>query len=190
MTNELQERLQDVVRADSQFMEMLRAARDVNPPHWVIGSGIIRDLVWDRIHGRPDRLDLKDVDLAFFDPSDLSREREAELERQLRARLDVPWEAKNQAAVHLWYERRFGYPVPPLTSIDEAVASWPEPAVCVGVRLLSDDGVLVVAPLGLDDLFGLVLRRNPRRVSVEEFRRRLARKDVATRWPKVRVIPG
>jgi uncharacterized protein len=38
----------------------------------------------------------------------------------------VPWEAKNQAAVHLWYERRFGQAVGPLTSIAEAVATWPE----------------------------------------------------------------
>jgi hypothetical protein len=39
---------------------------------------------------------------------------------------DTDWDVKNQAAVHLWYERRFGYAVPPLHSVEDAVATWPE----------------------------------------------------------------
>jgi hypothetical protein len=46
----------------------------------------------------------------------------------------------------------------------------------------------VVAPFGLEDLFGLVCRRNPRRVSVDHYRRRLRDKRVAERWPKVTII--
>jgi len=46
----------------------------------------------------------------------------------------------------------------------------------------------VVAPCGLDDLFGLVCRRNPRRVSVEHYRRRVLDKRVAGRWPGVRIV--
>jgi hypothetical protein len=57
-------------------MRALRAAHEVDPPDWAIGSGMIRDLVWDRLHGR-EPLAPRDVDLAFFDPDDLSPEREA-----------------------------------------------------------------------------------------------------------------
>jgi hypothetical protein len=46
----------------------------------------------------------------------------------------------------------------------------------------------VVAPCGLEDLFGLLCRRNPRRVTAEEYRRRVESKHVATRWPRVRVL--
>ena len=53
------------------------------------------------------RVEVKDVDLAFFDPTDLSPRRDMEVEIVLRMHLPtVPWEAKNQAAVHTWYERR------------------------------------------------------------------------------------
>jgi hypothetical protein len=41
---------------------------------------------------------------------------------------------------------------------------------------------------GLADLLQGVCRRNPRRVSVEEFKRRIEAKNVRTRWPRVRVI--
>jgi hypothetical protein len=76
----------------------------------------------------------------------------------------------NQAAVHLWFERYFGHAVPPLASLEEAVASWPEYATCVGLRLEANDAITVIAPHGLEDLFGLLVRRNPVRVSVETYR--------------------
>ena len=43
-------------------------------------------------------------------------------------------------------------------------------------------------PEELEDLFALVCRRNPRRVSVDHFRRRLREKRVADRWPKVAIV--
>jgi hypothetical protein len=58
------------------------------------------------------------------------------------------------------------------------------------VRLIPHDAVLVAAPLGLDDLFQMILRRNPRRVSVELFRQRLREKAIQQKWPRVRVIDG
>ena len=69
------------------------------------------------------------------------------------------------------------------------MATWPETATAVAVRLLPDDRLQVVAPCGLDDLFGLVCRRNPRRVGVQHYQRRLRDKRVAERWPRVRVVP-
>jgi uncharacterized protein len=41
---------------------------------------------------------------------------------------------------------------------------------------------------GLDDLFGLVCRRNPRRVTEDHYRRRVLDKRVAERWPRVGIV--
>ena len=104
---------------------------------------------------------------------------------------ELPWEAKNQAAVHRWYPARFGMEVPPLESSADGVATFPEVATCVGVRLLADDDLLVVAPYGLGDLFAGVVRHNPARVSAASYAVRLASKDWARRWPRlVFVLPG
>jgi hypothetical protein len=46
----------------------------------------------------------------------------------------------------------------------------------------------VIAPLGLDDLFAMVVRRNPARVSLATYRQRVADKRYAQRWPRVTVI--
>jgi len=181
--------LERLVRSNPWLMEVLVAARDVDPPDWLVGGDVLRGLVWDRLHGRPPG-GPRDVDLAFFDPARLDPARDAEVESALRRRLDgVPWDAKNQAAVHTWYGRVFGGEVAPLTSSADGVATWPETATAVAVRLLPDDRLQVVAPCGLDDLFGLVCRRNPRRVGVQHYQRRLRGKRVAERWPRVRVVP-
>jgi hypothetical protein len=131
----------------------------------------------------------RDVDVPFFDPTDLSSAYDRRVTDDLVRRLpDVPWEAKNQAAVHTWYEARFGSAVEPLTSLEDSVATWPETATCVAVRLLPGGELQVIAPYGLSDLFGMVLRRNPRRASIELFRQRAADKHLTDRWPRVRMV--
>jgi uncharacterized protein len=126
--------------------------------------------LWDHLHGHAIPTTVKDVDLVFFDEGDLSTQREQAIETELRRREPgVPWEVKNQAAVHLWYEARFGHALPPLRSLDDAIGTRPETAVAVGVRLLSNDALGVIAPCGLEDLLEMTLRRNPRLVTAAFF---------------------
>jgi hypothetical protein len=184
----LEQRLREIIRACSWMSSALEAARYVDAPDWLIGAGAIRRLVWDRLHGGVQPLLADDVDLVFFDASSLGRERENEVRRSLVARAPhIPWDVKNQAAVHLWYPEVFGTEVEPLTSAEDGVATWPETATAVAVRLMGDGELHVVAPLGLEDLFGLIWRRNPRRVTVTEYRRRLEAKFIPERWPAVTV---
>ena len=172
------------MRKDAQFMACLEAARECCPQEWAIGAGALRNLVWNRLTGRANPP--ADVDVAFFGGA-----RESDVEECLRTRLpSVPWQAKDQALVHTWYEHVFGFAVEPLTSLSDAVATWPETCTSVAVRLRPDDLLDLFAPCGLEDLFGLVLRRNPRRATVEDFRRRLAQKRITERWPGVTVVDG
>jgi hypothetical protein len=183
--------LERIVRCTEWLTTALTAARDVDAPDWLIGAGAIRTAVWDHLHGYQTRTALADIDLVFFDPDDLSREREDTVRGHLEKRLPAEvWDAKNQAAVHLWYPKRFGYPIEPLTSTAAAVATWPETATSVGVRLGQDEDLVIVAPLGLDDLLGLVCRRNPARVSIAEYQRRVDEKRIRQRWPRVTIIPA
>jgi hypothetical protein len=183
--------LTGLVRACPWLMDALTVVRDAGLPDAWVGAGALRDLVWDERYGdgfRPDRV--KDIDVAFFDPADLSRERDDAATALLaRARPALPWEATNQAAVHTWYAGSFGGPpVPPLRSITEAVATWPETATALAARLTAGGELRYCAPYGLADLLNGVWRSNPRRVSAAVARERLARKRPAERWPRLRVV--
>ena len=108
--------------------------------------------MFDHVHGR-EAPPPADVDYAFYERHDLTSAREANVESELRRRApDLRFDAKNQARVHLWYERRFGFPIPPYRSVEHAVSTWPETATSVACRLRPDDAIEVVAPLGLGDL--------------------------------------
>jgi uncharacterized protein len=91
--------------------------------------------------------------------------------------------------VHTWYAEYFGGPpVDRFGCVHEAVATWPETATCVAVRL-KPSTIEVCAPHGLADLLGGVWRVNPARVTPEVSAARLARQRVLARWPGVTVLP-
>jgi uncharacterized protein len=177
--------LTDILQSEPWMMSVLATAREVDLPDWYIGAGAIRDLVWDvRFGGGFDPAAIEDVDLVFFDPDDLSHEREVAVEQLL----GPDWDVKNQAAVHTWFEARFGTPATPLASTVDGIATWPEYCTCIGVRLERDGAFTIAAPHGLDDLLDGVWRTNAVRVTPAESAKRLAKKEPATRWPGVRVV--
>lgn len=94
-------------------------------------------------------------------------------------------EVRNQARVHLWFEDKFGEAYSPLRCTDESLERYVCPAFAVAVRLEADDGLSIAAPFGLDDLFAMTLRPNPRRIiNAAGFRKAVA--SLQARWPEVR----
>lgn len=186
-----EQQLQNLIGADAWLIQILETARTAELPNWYIGAGIIRDLVWDHLHQNSERTPPNDVDVAFFDPDDLTEGRDEAATAVLHSILpNIPWEATNQAAVHTWHERVFGYAIDPYQSTEEGIASWPETATSMGVRLMPDDSLHVYAPCGLEDLFTLKLRRNPTKVTLEEYRQRYVKKKMKQKWPLVGFIDG
>jgi hypothetical protein len=181
----------EVLRSNGWIMRALDSVEHGGLPDAWIGAGAVRDVVWGERCGSFDPADVRDIDVAYFDPADLSRERDLAAQQALLSLADLPWEATNQAAVHTWYHDYFGGPpVEAFGSVHDAVATWPETATCVAVRLAgAGTDIEVCAPLGLDDMLGGVWRVNPVRVAPEVSVARLTRQRVRTRWPRVTIVP-
>src|SRR5258708_36287648 len=72
-----------------------------------LGGGSIAQTVWNWKFGLPAAHGIADVDVVYFDATDLSEEAEARHAARLRAdfsALPVRIDVKNEARVHLWYE--------------------------------------------------------------------------------------
>lgn len=180
-----------IVQTSSWFMVALAAVQSLRLESWCIGAGAVRNLVWDHLHGYSIPSPLTDIDVAYFDPGVHEPDHDTVLQARLRVlQPTLPWEVTNQAFVHTWFEQHFGHSVPPLDSLDEAVASWPEYATSVGVLLNADGNVEIIAPHGLGDLFALQVRRNPIRASIDTYRQRVEQKQYTKRWPRVSVVPS
>jgi hypothetical protein len=184
----LRARLEEIVRATPDLMHVLGAARALNLPDWLIFSGAVYQPVWNHLTGRPPSFGIKDYDLAYFDPSDISYEAEDIVIRRVAAAFEPPFremvEVRNQARVHVWFEPKYNEPYPPLASSAEALARFTAPAFAVGVRLEADDALTVEAPFGLDDLFAMRVRPNPIRPS-GGLERTFA--NAKGRWPELTV---
>ncbi len=184
-----EQRLIELARSTAWFCDALESARSLQLDEWCIGAGAVRNLVWDALHRKATPSPLADIDVAYFDEADTSAARDERLTQRLRRlRPGVLWEVTNQAGVHQWFDGHFGHPVAPLNSLIEAVSTWPEYATSVGLTMDRDGSIRVIAPHGLDDLFALVIRRNPTRVSVDTYRARIAAKRHVERWPGVTVV--
>lgn len=158
-------------------------------PDWYFGAGGVAQTVWNLRHGFEPAAGIKDYDLVYFDPSDLSLESERQIEEEVARRLSdhgVALDVKNEARVHLWYAERFGRHLDPYRSTEDAIATWPTTASSVGVRQ-DGAGFVVCAPFGLADLFALVARPNKTLVTRDVYEEKTAR--WALRWPRLQVIP-
>ena len=72
MVGEQYDTVQRILRSNAWLMSVLHAARAVDLPDWFVGAGAIRNTVWDYLHAYTVPAPLADVDVAFFDPQDLT----------------------------------------------------------------------------------------------------------------------
>lgn len=133
------------------------------PDAWLV-AGSIYQSYWNALSGQPVTAGIKDYDIFYFDPSDLSYEAEDVVLRRAAlvfSDLDALIDIKNQARVHLWYKDRFGADWVPVESAREAIGRFQVRCTCVGLQPKADGTLELHAPYGLEELSRGELRPNP-----------------------------
>ena len=181
--------LRTVLGQSPIISEALKRAELLDLPSWYLSAGCISQTVWNHISGMPHHSHIKDLDLAYFDPDDLSYEAESQLVSKCQEIFDgvpIMVDLKNQARVHIWHEEHFGYAIRPYRSVEDAINSWPTTATCVGVRYLHGE-FEVYAPYGLNDLFGMTIKPNKVNITEDIYIAKVTRwKDC---WPQLDIVP-
>ncbi|GGP27282.1 nucleotidyltransferase family protein [Silvimonas amylolytica] len=173
----LEARLRGMVHADAELLALLACVRNLGLNDWCIAAGAVRNRVWQRLHGQTSLLPASDVDVCYFDASMAPDHARAVHNALAAAMPQVRWDVVNQA----WSHHFNGLSA--VHSLQQGLASWPETATAVGVWQDDAGEVRIVAPLGLEDLFGLRLRRNPAFADESVFRQRVAHKQWQRHWP-------
>ncbi|MBW0238247.1 hypothetical protein AWM69_20050 [Pseudomonas sp. D1HM] len=172
--------IQAIISDDPVRWRLLEMVRSLNLPDCWIGAGFVRNAVWDYLHGRSTSPVLTDVDVIWFDARRCSPGEDKALETLLRG-LDptVMWSVKNQARMHIQNGDE------PYRSTTDAMRYWPETATAVAVRLREEGPCEIAAPLGLEDLFGLVIRPAGRFAMEKKkiYQDRFKSKNWMTIWP-------
>jgi hypothetical protein len=172
--------LRTLIASDDRRMRVLGIVRDLGLPDCWVAAGFVRNRVWDHAHGRAPSPLARDIDVIWFDPAACAAERDAALETALRDRDGtLAWSVKNQARMHVRNADR------PYGSAVDAMRFWPETATAVGVRLDARGEIEVAAPLGLDDLFELIVRPTRRFLAEKHavYLDRIGSKGWERDWP-------
>jgi uncharacterized protein len=179
-----------IVRTNPFVDEVLGRAESLALPDWYLTAGCLFQTVWNHLHDYEPTNAIVDYDLFYFDASDVSWDAEDAVIRASAATLSglgVDVQVRNQARVHLWFEDHFGIAIAPFVETEDAISNFLAPCCAVGMRTWRSD-VEVCAPFGLDDLFDLVVRPNPKAAGPRSAY--VAKTERWTsRWPKLTIFP-
>lgn len=158
------------------------------PQAWLV-AGCLYQTVWNVLSNRPVAENIKDYDIFYFDGDDTSYAAEDVVIKRAAALfedLDVEIEVRNQARVHLWYEKRFGHPHAPLLSSMHGISSFLVTGTCVAIGSNGAGGFRTAQPYGFDDMFDGVLRPNKPHAQRDLFIAKAA--SYTARWPWLRTL--
>ena len=149
----LNTKLTNMIESDDVFITILKTVEQLALNDCWVAAGVIRNKVWDTLHNM--HTDFNDIDVIYFDETDISRNTEKALEARLQNLMpNQPWSVKNQARMHLKNN------VPPYVSSFDGVAHFPETPTAIAVRMINNQ-IEIMAPYGLHDLFKGTVRPTP-----------------------------
>ncbi|MEH7483296.1 nucleotidyltransferase family protein [Neobacillus drentensis] len=168
------------------MMNILKAAKSLNLPDWWICAGFVRSKIWDTLHNFNVRTPIPDIDVIYFDPTNIDELMEKKLEERLKTLMpNIPWSVKNEARMHVKSN------MPPYFSSIDAISKFPETATALGVKLDEKDNVILTAPCGIGDVINLRVKPTPyftkTKERVEIYEDRISKKNWKTIWKNLKV---
>lgn len=174
----------DLIKQDKDMMNILRCARSLDLPDWWISAGFVRNKVWDYLHDYKKPTPQTDVDIIYFEPSNLDEHIESLYQHFLHTyRPDIQWSVTNQARMHLEQG------VKPFASSYESLATFVETATCIAVTIDYDDRLNLIAPYGIKDLVHLEVKPIPCPFEgmLTIYKKRFSEKRWKEKWPKLTI---
>lgn len=175
-----------LIHSDEKMMEIIKAVSTLNLPDWWICAGFVRSKIWDTLHGFSNRTETPDVDVIYFDHTNIDENFEKELENKLISIMpNIPWSVKNEARMHVINN------LPPYTSSEDAISKFPETATALGVKLDKDNNLVLTSPHGINDVINLEVKPTPYFTEIKElttiYEERILKKNWKAIWNKVKV---
>lgn len=177
--NEQLEILDKILRNNTKLMKILDILENDGIDNYYVGAGCINQTVFNYFHGNVIDYGINDYDIVYYD-NDTSYESEDAVIKRLENKfnkLDVNVDIKNQARVYIWYYEKYGIKKEPCVSVEDAISKWVATITCVGVRL-EKEKLVVYAPYGLNDIFGMIIRPVKQDCSKDIYN------DKALKWMK------
>ncbi|RDW82174.1 hypothetical protein BP6252_03286 [Coleophoma cylindrospora] len=170
--------LRSVLARNKTLVAVLTRAATLNLPNWYLAAGAVSQTIWNIVSSLPPETGIDDYDLVYYDSSDLSYEAEDKVIQAgglLFDDLPVRVEIRNQARVHLWYEKKHGVYCAPHQTVEAGIDSWISTSAMIGIRLEDGGEWSVYAPRGLSDFFNMRVSPNATLGTEEVYNKKVKR---------------
>lgn len=138
-----------VLGESPSFLEVLPSGSRLSLPGWYLVARCVAQAVGNGLCSRSPDKGVCDYDLPYCNPDDLSWDAQdcaIQAAKDAFAGLPAAVEVRNEARVHVWYERNFGVPCPPYSSTEAAIDPFLSTVSCLGVWLGADGSGRIHAP--------------------------------------------
>jgi uncharacterized protein len=181
-----EEKIIGLIKEDIWMMGILKSVKSLNLPDWWVCAGFVRSKIWDVLHNFSERTPLQDIDVIYFDPTNVDELEEKKLEEILKTLMpNTPWSVKNEARMHIKSN------MPPYSSSVDAISKFPETATALGVKLDEKDNVILTAPCGISDVVNLEVKPTPFFTKTKErvkiYEDRITKKNWKSTWSNLKI---
>ena len=179
---------EEIIFSNEVLTKILTNAENVGLDYYYIGAGCIAQTIWNYQMNYDLNYGISDIDFVYFDSSDLSFEAENKIIEKVKNKINIcpsNLDIKNQARVHIWYKKHFGYDIKPYNSLEEAINTWPTTATSIGVKL-ENNKLKIYAPFGLNDIFGLIVKANKAQITEKIYLEKVNKWKA--KWPSLKII--
>lgn len=170
-----------LLQSNLSIHKIITVISEIEIEELYLGGGVIRNLLWDHLHGYIEQTPIDDVDVVYYNSSAVGKEFDSRIEFMLKARVpNLTWSVKNQARMHI-FNNDVQY-----QSLYDAISKWPETASAIVVRRDTNGKYKFIAPYGFHDLFNLIVQPTPYfKDKIEKYLDRVNSKKWVEKWPKL-----
>ena len=154
-------------------MDVLNYIDSLKLPNYYIAAGSVFQTVWNYYDNIDLNYNIKDIDIIYYDNSDLSVEADIKYYQLIdeyckskgyKYEIDV----SNEARMHLWKKEKYNIDVEPYINSEDAIDKWIATVHAIGITK-KDNNIKIYAPYGLSDIFSKTIRPIKHKYNTKEI---------------------
>ena len=160
--NEQNETFIKIIKQNSDLVTILDYIYELKLPNFYIAAGSVFQTIWNYYDNKPLNFGIKDIDIIYYDPINLSKESEQKLEKTIedylkKAGLNYELDIHNEARMHLWKKDNENKNIDQYKNSEDAIDQWIATVHAIGITKENNE-IKVYAPFGLSDIFSKTIR--------------------------------
>ena len=160
--NEQNETFIKIIKQNSDLVTILDYIYELKLPNFYIAAGSVFQTIWNYYDNKPLNFGIKEIDIIYYHPINLSKESEQKLEKTIedyfkKAGLNYELDIHNEARMHLWKKDNENKNIDQYKNSEDAIDQWIATVHAIGITKENNE-IKVYAPYGLSDIFSKTIR--------------------------------